>query len=176
EDTPHRIRDQKLSDALATYALVARQTSDQRGWDAGVIAGKLAGELFRQIFEAQLESAQAVEAHDAQVLVHRDEYAGHVATFVLPGPMPEPVVQFSLPTRELRAVVLLTESFENDGQPSAHQITMAAEGCDELVRGLRRVHQRFKEGLSIRAGQDHAFMLVQHAARTLIGEVTRRQA
>lgn len=38
------------------------------------------------------------------------------------------------------------------------------------------IHQCFEERLPIRAGQDHALVLIQHPACALIGKVARGQA
>ena len=99
QDTPHRVRHQKLTDALAADTIVARKSPDRRGRNAAV-AGKLAGNLFRQIVEVQLEGTQTIEADHPQFGIHSHEHARDVASLVLARPSPEPVVKLGFPAKQ----------------------------------------------------------------------------
>jgi hypothetical protein len=180
----HRVGEEKAADAAPAYPIVASEAPDQSGRDIRV-AGQFAGNRFGYILERELERAQAVEAGDAaNSVIDRHEYARNVSPLVLACPMAKPLVKLRLTAREGRAIVLLCQRLDPNGQSitrrsrclgifrSSEQLAMAPERCDQFLGRRRWIGNRVQEHLAVASSQNHAFMLVEHAARALIGQVS----
>ena len=70
------------------------------------------------------------------------------------------------------SAVMLAERFDRfDHARSAEEMTMTLQSLDKTPGRFRAPADRREEGVAIRARQNHALVLVEHSARTLIGKI-----
>ena len=92
KDSPDGVCQQHSADPLTAYTPVTREASDQRGRNK-VVPRQALGLLAREIGDRQRERAQTIETGHTQVVVNRNEDARDVSFLVLPGSIPEPIVE-----------------------------------------------------------------------------------
>jgi hypothetical protein len=69
--------------------------------------------------------------------------------------------------------VVFGKGFKLDRQSLARQLSVAAKGGDKPFRWLRRIPQRIKKSIPISTGENHALMLSEHSASSLVSKVAR---
>ena len=94
KDSPDSVGQQQVADPLSAHPPVTREASDQRCRNE-VVAAQALGVLAREIGDRQRERAETIETDHTQAVVNRDEDARDVPFLVLPGSMPEPIVERS---------------------------------------------------------------------------------
>jgi hypothetical protein len=67
---------------------------------------------------------------------------------------------------------MLAERFDRfDHARSAEEMTVTLQSLDKTREWIRVPANRREKGVAIRARQDHALMLIENPARTLIGKI-----
>ena len=166
-----RIGQEQLTDTLPPDALVTCKPTDQ-GSRNRVVARQLVGQLFRQALERERQRAQTAEANDTQIRGDGNEDPCDVPLLVLARPPPEPIVEIRLAAREARPIVMFTERLDHDLQDgSTLHLSMASQRGDELLGGLGRIHHGGEECIPVRSEEHEAFMRVEYAASSFVGQI-----
>src|SRR5438045_260542 len=95
----------------------------------------------------------------------------HTAFLVLPGAQTKPIIECSHSARKRRAVMLAERFDRFDHARSAEETAMTLQSLDQTRGWIRVPANRRKKGVMIRTRQNHALMLVENPARTLIGKI-----
>ncbi|MGC2332049.1 MAG: hypothetical protein WA581_11385 [Candidatus Acidiferrales bacterium] len=167
---PNRIGKQKIADAFASHFLITRETPNESSRN-GIIAGQAFCMFGRQIGNGEREGTQAVETDDPVLIVDGDKDTRHIAPLVLASAKTEPIIECNHTARKRRAVMLAERFHRFDHARSAEEMTMTLQSLDKTRGWIRVPANRREEGVAIRARQNHALMLVENPARTLIRNI-----
>jgi hypothetical protein len=112
-----------------------------------------------------------VETDDPELVIDRDENTRQIAFLVLPGAKTEPIVKRGHPARKRRPVMLAKRFDQFDHARSAEEMTMTPQSFHQAWRRIVWPSDRRGERVTISARQNHALMLVENPASTLIGKI-----
>jgi hypothetical protein len=166
----NRVGEQKIADPFATSSLITRETPNESSRN-NIIAWQTSCMFGWQVSDGECEGTQAVEADDRALIVDGDENPRHVAFLVLPGATTKPIIERSHTARKSRTVMLAERFDRFDHARSAEEMAMTLQSRDKTWGWIGCPSDRCEEGVAIRARQNHALMLVEKPARTLIGKI-----
>jgi len=172
QDAADGIGQKDVADALPPGAKVPRQPADEGRRD-GMVARELLGEVFGEVIELEGECAQAVEAHEAELVVDGHKDLRKVPPSVLAGAVHEPVVEPRLATCKAPAIVLLPQRLDADGQVAlAGDLgDVELEGLDQAAGRRPRAANGLEEDLAVGPSEDHALVVLEDMLGSFEGEV-----
>jgi hypothetical protein len=170
EHPTNRVCKQKIADPLATNALIARETSDQRSRNRIVTRQPLC--VFRRkVGKSKRESTQAIKAYDSVLIVDRDKNTGNITFLVLACPLMEPFIEHCHSTRK-PCSVMLAECYDClDHARSSELLTMALQSIDKARGRIGLAADRCEKCVAIRSRKNHTLMLIKKPARALEGKI-----
>ena len=101
----NRVGEQKFTDPFPADSLIARETSDESGWNK-VVAREAFSIFARQVGDRECERTQAVESDNPTLIVDGDKNTRDITLLVLSGTSMEPIIERSHTARKFRTIML----------------------------------------------------------------------